>query len=759
MRVREHLNHARRLAAILAFCTGLCSLGSSPAQSTVPAQLDSLYTQALESSEPDELRQAISAMVAALPKAADRAEIHRRIGELYLALGKADDAVEHLETALAADSTDVAGHYLLARAFQGLGKTSRARREADAAIHYDPTFAPGYLLLAQTHEKADNLQAALAYYKRYLEQRPGKQTPAYEFTLKLLKQGRHKDVEELSFRMADVRGLPLYAQALLKNNDYEGSLDIFRRYIKTRPSDIQNLYEDISLVGLKREARAYQSTTSGNNREAFLRRFWLGKDPFKTSGGAMRRAEHYRRVWHALTFFGETKKPWDRRGDVYIRYGEPDYKSSSDRPNPSVPLEVQRVQELMAHQLYGDRGIEVSFAGPVFPIQTIRGPDGDGVAMDERSNTLGLVGWRPVTTTSDWSAVPWEVWIYADIGNGTEFAFTDDYNSGSYDFAPLPAPKAGEEPPEDLLRFVQRMTRFAPAVRFSSLSATTPERYSLAHLEPLDFYYETLTFRGKDGKTDLQVNIGLPVANVALKSDPDTVVVVERRVSLIGGPASDTVTLKNRIAVPVVGGSTLGGQLATERVDLQASPGRYELALQASRIGSDLTGVYRQPTFALPDYSGPGLLMSDIQIAKRIGDAADTADSTFVRGALDIRPWPPRSFYPTEPLYVYFEIYNLTRDEFGATRYEVSYEVQAAAETDRSILTALLPRIRRRSGEVIEVRYEQIGAEPTVIDFVQLELSQAQPGRYTLQMNVTDQVSGTSTSRTNIFRIAKPPER
>ncbi len=757
MRVREHPSHACRLAAILTLATCLCSLGTHPAQSDETALLDSLYTQALESSKPAEARRAISAMVDALPETTDGAALHLRIARLYLTLEKADDAVEHLATVLAADSTEVEGHYLMARALQKRGKTSGARREADAAIHFDPTFAPAYLLLAQSHDEADNQQAALAYYKRYLEQRPGEQTSAYEFTLKQLKQGRHKDVEELSFRMADVRGLPLYAQALLKNNDYEGALNIFRRYIKTRPRDVQDLYEDISLVALKREARAYQSTTS-RSREAFLKRFWLGKDPFKTSGGAMRRAEHYRRVWYALTFLGESKKPWDRRGDVYIRYGEPDYRSASDRPNPNVPLEVQRIQEIMAQQLYGNPGLEVSFAGPVFPVSTIRG-SGGGVTIDDRGDALGLVGWRPVTTTHDWSGVPWEVWIYADIDNGVEFAFTDDFQSGNYNFAPLPSPKAGEEPPEDMLTFVRHMTRFAPAVRFSSLSVSHPERYSPAHLEPLDFYYETLTFRGEGGKTDLQVNIGLPVANVALKSDPDTVVVVERRVSLIGDPSSDPVTLRKRIAVPLVGGSRMGGQLATDRVDLLADPGRYELAVQASRTGSDLTGVYRQPTFSLPDYSGPGLLLSDIQIAKQIADAADTADSTFVRGAWDIRPWPPRTFYPTEPLYVYFEIYNLTRDEFGSTRYDVSFEVQATSETGGSILTALLPRIRRRSGEVIEVRYEQIGTEPTVTDFVQLELSQAQEGRYTLRMNVTDQVSGRSANQTNIFRIAKPRRR
>ena len=275
--------------------------------------------------------------------------------------------------------------------------------------------------------------------------------------------------------MAAEHGSPLYAQALLHKKDYESALAMFRRYIDTLDPETQNLYENISLVGLPRETRAYQATTE-ERRGAFLRNFWLRKDPFKTSGGAMRRAEHYRRVWHALTFYGKKKKPWDRRGDVYIRYGEPDYRSTSRLPNPKVPLRVQRIQEMMAQQLYGDTGLQVSFAGPVFPIRTLRGSGKRDGSLGAGSDDLGMLGWQPVTTTNDWSAVPWEVWVYDDVGNGIEIAFTDEFNSGNYNFAPIPYVRPGEEPPEGLLRFIQRVTRFAPATQMASVTATQPER-------------------------------------------------------------------------------------------------------------------------------------------------------------------------------------------------------------------------------------------------------------------------------------------
>ena len=764
---------------------------STGAPLSAQGELDSLYQKAQNLGDVQTVREVLQRLQTALPDAPDAERVRTRIGLLYLRLGEADsaavafeqvlkqnaahpvarsglgrvllelrnrpeEALPHLQAAVETDSTYAEGFYFLALAHQALGKTAKARKAAGRAIKQDAGYAPPYLLLAQSYQKQENLLAAMIYYQKYLEQRPADQTAAYAFALALLEQEKYKEVEELTFRMADVRGLPLFAQTLLHKQDFEGALEIFQRYIATLDPEMQALYEDISLVGLKREARAYRSTTP-QNKEAFLRSFWLRKDPFKTSGGAMRRAEHYRRVWYALTFFGETKKPWDRRGDVYIRYGEPDYRSTSGLPNPQVPLPVQRIQEMMAHQLYGEEGLQVSFAGPVFPIRTIRGTDNQDHSLDAGAGSVGIVGWRPVTTTYDWSAVPWEVWVYADVDNGIEIAFTDEFNAGNYNFAPLPAVRPGEEPPEDLLHFVKRLTRYAPAARVATAATTQPERFKFSHLEPLHFYYQTLSFRGRNGKTDLQINIGLPIDNVALPTDPDTLVIVERRVALIGGLSSGLQKVRQPIAVPISDGNRYRGQLAMDRVDLEADPGRYELAVQATRRFTDLTGVYRQPTLTLPDYNSDQLMVSDIQIAKRITEASEASDSTFVRGKWNILPWPPVAFLATEPLFVYFEIYNLTRDAFGATRYEIAYEVQTSADADGSILSTILPGIRKRTGETIQVRFEQTGTEPSVYDYVELDVAGAKPGSYTLLMNVKDLNSEQTTTRKSKFKIAAPP--
>ena len=86
--------------------------------------------------------------------------------------------------------------------------------------------------------------------------------------------------------------------------------------------------------------------------------------------------EHYRRVWYALTEFSKNKKPWDVRGEVYIRFGEPDHRSRSDEPNFKQSLKVQRVKERLAFNIYkGDVGAH-TFVGPVYPVRGLGQLDG-----------------------------------------------------------------------------------------------------------------------------------------------------------------------------------------------------------------------------------------------------------------------------------------------------------------------------------------------------------------------------------------------
>jgi GWxTD domain-containing protein len=733
---------------------------------------------------------------------------HLGLGRVYLELK--DDpkgALPHLEAAVEADSTNVEAHYVLARAYREMERLE-AKHAADRAIRYNPQYAPAYLLLAQAYQEEGNRQATVFYYKKYLEQKPKDQEPAYAFALDLMQKRRFKELEEITSLMIDRRALPLLAHALMRRGDYEGAMGAFELYAETLDPVERKLYTDISLVGLPHEIKAYK-TTPPEKREAFLRQFWLRHDPFKASGGSMRRAEHYRRVWDARTYYGKVKFPWDRRGEVYIRYGEPDYRSSSEDMNAKIPPAVQRVQDQMAYELYGAQGLGITFVGPVFPIRTgvgsyrglpgdlrIAGSDPEGPISDPFSAispgerqyeaddiapqeifpetvvkldpefVVGLSGWKPVTVGNNWATVPWEVWVYADVGKGLEIAFTDEYLSGVYDYAPIPGVDERDLKRLDedrfvgetaYLRLMQRLTELAPAIRVAKVVREEPERYDISGFEPLDFYYDVASFRGRKGLTEVQVNIGIPIDHVIQPGDTDTTVVVDRRVALIGSRYTHLLPAQRSLEAPISG---LGRNRALlDRVLMEASPGNYELAVQAGRRGTRLLQSYLQD-LKLQDYSGKDLGLSDLLVAKRVTAATEaTSDPRFVRGKWRITPLPSHVFQVGQHVFVYSEIYNLMRDEFGATRYEVAYELHATG-TEGTVLSPILTRILGRQSEAaVTVRYEQTGTEESVSDYVELDIGKAESRRYRVRMTVKDLNSGQEVSKEGMFWVATSESR
>ena len=111
-------------------------------------------------------------------------------------------------------------------------------------------------------------------------------------------------------------------------------------------------YDDIRLV-TSSEALAPFEQIPVSDKPAFLDAFWSGRDPDLTTAANERRLEHYRRVWYARQNFSEGRKPWDQRGEVYIRFGEPDHRSRSDNRNFQQSLAVQRIKERLSTALYG----------------------------------------------------------------------------------------------------------------------------------------------------------------------------------------------------------------------------------------------------------------------------------------------------------------------------------------------------------------------------------------------------------------------
>ena len=327
------------------------------------------------------------------------------------------------------------------------------------------------------------------------------------------------------------------------------AMAFFEDYVSKIAPDVRRLYEDIALVASGEELGTF-SESVGADRESYLKRFWNGKDPDLSTPVNERLLEHYRRVWHALTEFSEGRQPWDARGDVYIRFGEPDHRSRSDEPNFKQSLKVQRVKERLAYNIYKGDVRAHTFMGPVYPVRSLKQLDGawyelkdieignanasepgpGDAALDDHEHTgescaqctdtapparmdtarigilpldesLGFGDYHPVTSGEDLSTVPWETWIYADAAGGIEITFTDEIGSGAYDYAPMP-PNQGDIS----IGETTSLSRHAPHSVYRRAARVTPDFYTPRHeAPPLDFHYSLADFRGEGDRSLLEI--------------------------------------------------------------------------------------------------------------------------------------------------------------------------------------------------------------------------------------------------------------
>ena len=120
--------------------------------------------------------------------------------------------------------------------------------------------------------------------------------------------------------------------------------------------------------------------------------------------------------------------------------------------------------------------------------------------------------------------------------------------------------------------------------------------------------------------------------------------------------------------------------------------------------------VYNQETFHLSDL----LVGSDIQARNALPESRDD---------LHITPNPVRTFSPSEPVFIYLELYDLQRDAFGSTQYEISYTIgKPEVDTMSPTLFASQSLIETLGKTEIDLRSEQ--ADQIVAEDLQTGQSQ-----------------------------------
>ncbi|MEM1041767.1 MAG: GWxTD domain-containing protein [Bacteroidota bacterium] len=294
-------------------------------------------------------------------------------------------------------------------------------------------------------------------------------------------------------------------------------------------------------------------------------------------------------------------------------------------------------------------------------------------------------------------------WAYP----GFTLLFEDAFRDGDYAFW---SSAAGED----------------EATRARSLMNRMPERFDYAPPDRVRFPFAAATFRGEGGATDVVVSYRTPSGREDLRAgafllDADGGIRAEQRTT----------------------GGTRHPEIGT--LELSAAPGAYELAVEFETAGA--VG-FERAALDVPAYAS-GFGLSDLLPATVVEEDAGRAE--VLRRGFQITPAPGATFAAGQPVYLYFEGYDLTPAEDGGGQYAV--EVTLRPEDTAMGLVRLARRLLGERGRGVAVEFEGSSPDRSFGEYVVLDARRQAPGPYILTLRLRDLASGRAIERTTALFI------
>jgi GWxTD domain-containing protein len=799
MEKSSHRTLSRLATALLvAVVTSAVLPTSSRAQAIDP---EAIYRVGISQLEEGDIENAINTFRKVLELDPRHAPSHSTLGYIYLRRENPELARASFTRALELDQD-------LAPAHNGLGLVlaaeSRTRQqgleEFRTAIRLDPDYLDARFNLGKVLLQMEDSSGARNYFQQVLDRDPDFGDIHYQFGLVASRQRDYETAErefveqyrrdathrenrlELGrvyvlterYDRAEEFLLPLYAQypdyvpamlllgdLYLTVEDYERANQLYLQSYREFDDEetAERLWRDVTDIASDQERRTYRDTPLEGMRD-FFRRFWKARDPNPTNEANERLVEHYRRLRHARQYFSSPTTPggFDDRGRIYIRYGEPDNTvgfatgDAETKPNLTWEYHTGLKDRLIIH--FVDRGAGFFEIVSSLMEASMRNPTMIYPQTDEAGN-------ESLTSELAVDSIPIQAYreraiidpLYDRIANQFEELLRASSGPGG-------GPDTARSYQETLLRMLydEQME-----VQRDMAEALTSERYidETATLDPLPFSFYTAAFKDIQGRTRLEVYYGIPTGELALERYGEG---QTARIDLGIAVFDDQWNEIGRINEIREQRSTFEvdqgeGNVAVDLGRMLVEPGSYNFAISVTDLVSGRMGVFRD-SLRIEDFNRRELSISDIEIAGRIVESR--RGGPFYKEGVEIFPMPTRTFTTEQRVYIYYEVYNLTRDAFGTTSFKTIYSISPAdPNRRRNILSsawrALGSLVGLGRSETVRVELEEEnGIRVQENKYLQLDFANPRPGLYQLTLEVEDLNSGQRSTQVQEFMVTPP---
>ncbi len=294
--------------------------------------------------------------------------------------------------------------------------------------------------------------------------------------------------------------------------------------------------------------------------------------------------------------------------------------------------------------------------------------------------------------------------------------------------------------------------------KFEQLVKKEPEHYK-PHMRgsKFDFPYSITQFRDASGDTKIELFYGVPPNKVSLyQYDADIRVKLKTGFFVFDDHWQElnrTVKYRNKSLISIQ--DPKNNYFKVDRFQTSMAPGTFNIAFE---IMDEFTGNYGhiKDTLAVRAFDRSHLDMSDLLLATNI--EPDSSVSIYDFENIKIIPNLFGRFSAHEPLFVYFEIYNLRKVEDGESHCNVEI-ILSPVQNQKGSLTKFTSGVGSIFGftaakqSEVSITNEYFGNSDTQHIYNAFQLTNAKPGDYKLKVRLTDVNGGATVEKETTLNI------
>jgi GWxTD domain-containing protein len=500
------------------------------------------------------------------------------------------------------------------------------------------------------------------------------------------------------------------------------------------------LDQDVVYIITPEERHTFLHLSTNEEREQFIEAFWQRRNPDPDSAENTFKEEHYRRIAYANEHFASGIPGWKTdRGKIYIMWGPADEVDSHptggtwDRPmdqgggeTTTYPYEDWRYRYLEG---IGEN-VELEFVDPT--------STGEYHLTTDPSEKDALLRVPNAGLTLAESM--------GQADKSSRFSNTDGTNVAENQMGVNAQPESMNE----FTRLELEANIFRPPpVKFKDLEALSTSRIIRDQVK-FDYRYDFLRITSDTVLVPITVQIPMRQLSFQEKEGVDSANMnIFARVTSLSGRVIQTFEDTLRTDVPA---SLLQGSIGTSRIYQKAvplAPGLYRLDIVIKDINSGNVGVVNA-RLAVPRFDDDQLSNSSLILADDIQRVStkDIGLGQFVLGDLKVRPKLDQTFTPEDSMGVFLQIYNLKVDD---KTHKADASVEYRVTKDAKDQSAPMLKFDLPPDKIPEH-----GEEMTLANTI--TLGSLPPGKYKLEVAVTDNVSKQTITPTTDFTVKPVPD-